>query len=122
MLSVGLLISTVSQRTSIATGVALFVWLALVFLTDLGLMGSVMVFHLRIQSLFDLTVANPMQAFKMAVLGSIHTSLDVLGPAGLFAARTYGPWLSWLFGGALAAWIILPLASAWAIFSRRGEA
>jgi Cu-processing system permease protein len=122
MLSVGLLISTLCQRTSIATGVALFVWLALVFLTDLGLMGSVMIFHLRIQSLFYLTVANPMQAFKMAVLGSIHTSLDVLGPAGLFAARTYGPWLAWLFGGALLAWILLPLGAAWAIFARRGEA
>jgi Cu-processing system permease protein len=102
--------------------VALFFWLALVFLTDLGLMGSAMIFHLRVQSLFYLTVANPMQAFKMAVLGSMHTSLDVLGPAGLFATQTYGASLLWLFTATLVTWTILPLASAWALFSWQGEA
>lgn len=122
MLSMGLLISVFARRVSIATGTALFCWLALVFLTDLGLMGSMLMFHLRIEDLFHLTIANPMQSFKMAVLGSIHTSLDVLGPAGLFATQTYGAWLPWLFAGALSAWIVLPLATAWAVFSWRGEA
>jgi Cu-processing system permease protein len=122
MLSVGLLISAVSRRSAIGTGVSLFLWLMLVFLTDLGLMGSAMIFHLRVQSLFYLTIANPMQAFKMAVLGSMHTSLDVLGPAGLFATQTYGASLPWLFTGTLVAWTVLPLASAWALFSWRGEA
>ncbi|MGN6370279.1 MAG: ABC transporter permease [Phycisphaerae bacterium] len=122
MLSVGLLISTISRRVSVATGTALFFWLALVFLTDLGLMGSVLMFRLRVQNLFYLTIANPMQAFKMAVLGSIHTSLDVLGPAGLFATQTYGSALPWLFVATLLAWICLPIGAAWAIFSWKGEA
>jgi Cu-processing system permease protein len=122
MLSVGLLISAISRRVSVATGTALFFWLALVFLTDLGLMGSVLIFRMRVQNLFYLTIVNPMQAFKMAVLGSIHTSLDVLGPAGLFATQSYGSALPWLFAGTLVAWIVLPLTSAWAFFSWRGEA
>ncbi len=122
MLSTGLLISVAARRVSIATGIALFCWLGLVFLTDLGVMGSMLMFRLRVQDLFYLTIANPMQSFKMAVLGSIHTSLDVLGPAGMFATQTYGPWLPWLFAGTLAAWIVAPLLSAWAVFSWRGEA
>lgn len=36
MLSVGLLISTLSRRSSVALGVAIFVWLTLVFLGDLA--------------------------------------------------------------------------------------
>jgi len=122
MLSVGLLISAVSRRASVATGTAIFVWLTLVFLTDLGLMGSVLLFRLRVESLFYLTVANPMQSFKMAVLGSIHTSLDVLGPAGLFATQTYGSSLPWFFAMTLGAWIVVPLLAAWGVFSWRGEA
>jgi Cu-processing system permease protein len=122
MLSLGLLISSLCRRVSVATGTALFTWLALVFLSDLGLMGSVLIFRLRIQDLFYIASANPMQAFKMSVLGSLHTSLDVLGPAGLFATQTFGPLLPWLLGGVLIAWIILPLLTAWTLFAWRGEA
>jgi Cu-processing system permease protein len=122
MLSVGVLISVICRRSSVATGAAIVAWFALVFLTDLGLMGSAIVFRLRVEHLFHLSLINPMQVFKMSVLGSIHASLDVLGPAGTYATQTYGNRLRWLFAGAAAAWTALPAAAAYLIFARKGDA
>jgi hypothetical protein len=56
----------------------------------------------------------------MAAMGSIHTSLDVLGPAGLYATQTFGKGLPLIFAGVLAAWIAVPLAAAQILFCRRG--
>jgi Cu-processing system permease protein len=120
MLSVGFLISVLSGKASVATGVALFAWLGLAFLSDLGLMGSAIAFRLHVSELFGLALVHPLQVFKMAVLGSVHASLDVLGPAGLYATQTHGAVLPWLFGASLAAWTIIPLAIAGVVFNRRG--
>lgn len=119
MLSVGMLVSVVTRRASVATGTAVFLWLALVFGTDLGLMAGTIAFKLRIQTLFGLCLANPLQVFKMWSLHVIDASIDVLGPAGTYALDTWGSALSWIFAGALAAWVVVPLGLATAIFARR---
>jgi Cu-processing system permease protein len=85
-------------------------------------MGSTIVFDIPVSNLFALSLVNPLQVYKMAALDGIHASLDVLGPAGLWAMQNWGGWLGWIFGGALAAWTILPLAAAFALFVRRGDA
>ncbi|MCA9753544.1 MAG: ABC transporter permease, partial [Gemmatimonadetes bacterium] len=121
MLSVGFLISVLTRRASVATGVALFVWLGLAFLSDLGLMGGTVAFRLHVSDLFALAVLNPLQVFKMAVLGSVHATLDVLGPAGTYAIQAFGPRLPWLFAGALAAWVLVPLGTAGIVFGKRGS-
>ncbi len=89
-------------------------------LSDLGLMGSAIVFKLQVTELFQLALVNPLQVFKMAVLASIHATLDVLGPAGIYATQTYGSTLGLLFAGSLAAWILAPLTAAALVFTRRG--
>jgi Cu-processing system permease protein len=122
MLSVGMLISVFARRASVAAGAAIFAWLVLVFFGDLGLMGSTVVFRLQVAELFALALVNPLQVFKMASLGSLSASLDVLGPAGLYATRTFGAALGPLFGAVLAAWVLLPLAISTAVFARRGAA
>lgn len=119
MLSVGVLISIISNRSSVALGAAIILWLAMVFLCDLGLMGSTVVFKLQASQIFQLALINPLQVFKMAVLSSLHTSLDVLGPAGLYASDSYGSWLGLIFTGCLALWVLIPLTAAWAAFTRR---
>jgi len=121
MLSVGVLISVLSRRQGVATGVGLFVWLALVFLSDLGLMAGTVLFKLRVQEVFALGILNPMQAFKMSVIVGMNASLDVLGPAGAYATRTFGRWLSPLLGAVLAVWIVLPLGAATIVFARKGS-
>ncbi len=121
MLSVGVLISVGSRRSSVATGIALFTWLALVFVSDLGLMASSVLFKLRVQEIFGLATLNPLQSFKMAVIVNMNASLDVLGPVGAYASQTLGNGLPWVLASSLAAWIILPLALAVVLFVRRGS-
>jgi Cu-processing system permease protein len=121
MLSVGFLISVLTRKASVALGVALFLWLALAFFSDLGLMGGTLAFKLHVSDLFRLALVNPLQVFKMAVLGSIHATLDVLGPAGFYATQKYGDALGLIFGISLALWILVPLGLAVALFGRKGE-
>jgi Cu-processing system permease protein len=121
MLSVGLLISAAARKASVALASSVFLWLALVFVGDLGLMGSTVAFKLQVQQLFHLSLVNPLQVFKMASLDNVNASLDVLGPAGLFATQTYGDGLPALFGGVLALWVVLPLSLSLVVLRRGGS-
>ncbi len=119
MLSVGMLISVLARKASVAVGTAIFTWLTLVFVTDLGLMAGAIALKLRIEELFALSLINPLQVFKMWSLHSVDATLDVLGPAGLYASEEYGPALHAIFGGCLLTWTVIPLALAAVVFSRR---
>jgi len=121
MLSLGFLVGVLAPKSAVATSVALFLWLIFVFIGDLGLMGTALVFRLPISALFHIALANPLQVFKMFSLISINTTLDVLGPAGIYAMQTYRQGLGWLFLGALVAWIILPLLLSFVVFYRTGD-
>jgi len=121
MLSLGMLVSVLARKAAVATGVALFLWLIFVFVGDLGLMGSALAFKLPIKTLFHLALINPLQVFKMASLAGINATLDVFGPAGIYAMRTYEQHLTWLFLGVLLAWVLLPLGAAYIVFVRRGD-
>lgn len=119
MLSVGLLISVMSRRSGVATGLGLFVWLSLVFLSDLGLMAGALVFKLRVQEVFLLGVLNPLQAYKLGVIHQMNASIDVLGPVGVYASQEYGTALPWLLGSVMLGWTVLALSLAYLIFNRR---
>lgn len=120
MLSVGMLLSVLSRRSGVATGLGLFSWLILVFISDLGLMAGTVIFKLRVQEVFAIAIINPLQAFKMGVIVNMNASLDVLGPVGTYASHTFGDSLSWLLAVTLVLWIILPLLIAVLIFRKRG--
>lgn len=122
MLGIGCLISVSTSRTGVAVGVSLFLWLGFVFLGDLGLMGTAIVLRIPIANLFWLALANPLQVFKMAAIVNIHSTLDVLGPAGVYAMQRFGDGLWLLFVGVLALWALLPAALAGIQFSLRNEA
>jgi len=119
MLSLGFLVSVMARKASVAVGTGVFLWLVLVFATDLALMAGTIAMKLRIEELFALALFNPLQVFKMWSLHAADASLDVLGPAGLYATEEFGAWLHAIFAGALAAWIVLPLILASIIFARR---
>jgi len=121
-LSLGVLLSTLSKRAAMATGAAMVVWLALVFLGDLALMGAVLTLKVNVQALLGLTLLNPLQVFKVAAIYGLQSSLETLGPAGLYAVRTLGAWLLLILIGWLVFWIIAPLLATAAIFVRRGDA
>jgi Cu-processing system permease protein len=119
-LSLGFLISAAVSKSATAVGLALFVWLVLVFFGDLGLMGTAIVLRLGIAELFTMALLNPLQLFKMASILAIRSNLEVLGPAGVYALRTYGAQLMPLLVAILLAWTILPLSVTYLIFKRRG--
>lgn len=119
MLSVGMLISTLARRASVAVGTAIFVWLMLVFVSDLALMAGAVALRLRIETLFAASLVNPLQVFKMWSLHAVDANLDVLGPAGLYAVEEYGSSLHALFAACMAAWVVLPLVLASFVLSRR---
>lgn len=118
MLAVGLLVSTIVDRAGAAIGIAVFVWLVVVFLGDLGLMGSAAATRMSVSMLFMAAVANPIEAFRLSTLTSFGDSLDVLGPAGSYAVDRFGGSLDGILVGVLILWVAVPLAAGWARFSR----
>lgn len=119
-LSLGFLISAAVQRSATAVGIALFVWLFLVFFGDLGVMGTAVVMRLSVNELFALALANPLQIFKIAAIWNIRNNLELLGPAGIYAMRTYGDMLLWFLIGLLILWTVIPLFITQKLFKRRG--
>lgn len=120
-LSLGIALSAWSRSAALATGLALFAWLTLVFLGDLGLMGTSMVMKIEINTLFFATLLNPLQVFKIATVNGLRAGLEVLGPAGIYAGRTFGAALMPLLGGVLALWIVASLGFAYLRFRLEGD-
>lgn len=118
MLSVGFLISSFSPQTSAALGIAVALWLVFVILGDLGLMGSALVMGLEPATLLSLTLANPLDVYKLVNVGLLHTSLDVLGPAGRYASDRMGANLTPLLLGLQAFWVLVPLAAGYWLFRK----
>jgi Cu-processing system permease protein len=119
MLSLGFLMSAVAQKTATALGGALFLWLFLVFIGDLGIMGTAIITQMPIGAVFFVAVVNPLQMFKIASILTIQANLEVLGPAGLYASNRFGTLLLPLLLLGLLLWIALPLLGALTLFARQ---
>ncbi len=113
MLGLGMLISTYTQKTGAALGVAVFVWLVLVFIGDLGLMGTAAATNMSPNLLLGVALLNPVEAFRLTALTAFSGSLDTLGPAGIYAVDTLGDSLLPTLTGLLLLWIALPVTAAW---------
>lgn len=118
MLALGMLVSSFTRKSGVAMGSALFLWLGLVFLGDLGLMGTAVATRMPVSVLFFSAAANPVEAFRLATLTSFQGSLDVLGPAGTYAVDRFGDALDPILIGVLVLWVMLPVTAAWARFTR----
>lgn len=117
----GFLISALARTTAPAMGTALFAWLLLVFLSDLGIMGTALVLRLTVGQLLSLALLNPLQSFKLlAVLIVQEGGLEILGPAGLYALRALGSALVPFLLALLVSWTALALALSTLIFRHRG--
>jgi Cu-processing system permease protein len=119
-ISLGFLISALTRRTASAVGVAVFVWLVSVFLSDLGLIGTAVVLQLSPRSLLSLSLANPPQVFKLLVLGGIRRNLESLGPGGVYATEVLGQWLPFALAGLLVLWAVVPFVAAVLLLRNRG--
>jgi Cu-processing system permease protein len=118
MLSVGFLISSVSPQTAAALGIAVSLWLGFVVIGDLGIMGSSLVMNLDPPALLGLTMANPLDTYKILGVDLLGASLDVLGPAGVYATDRFGGNLAAVLLGVEALWVLLPLPIGYWLFRR----
>jgi Cu-processing system permease protein len=121
-ISLGFLISALTRRAASAVGVGLFAWLTCVFLSDLGLIGTALALRLSPRSLFWLSLANPAQVLKVAVLGGIQRNLESLGPAGTYVAEVFGTALQPALTAILSLWAVLPFALSILLLRKRGVA
>ncbi|MCP5025474.1 MAG: ABC transporter permease [Actinomycetia bacterium] len=119
--AIGLVIGVSQRKVGAATSTALFAWFVLVFIGDLGIMGSVLASRLPVESLFLTAVLNPVEAFRLAVIVTLDGSLDALGPAGTYAVDTYGDGVGLIAVGVLVAWVVAPLTVAWLVFRRGAD-
>ena len=116
--SIGTLISTLSRRSATALGVAVFVWVTLLFLGDLGLMATVVATRLDLRVVIGVALLNPAEAFKIASIDQVGSSLDALGPAGNYLVTNLGRGLRPLLLALLASWIVIPSLLAMLRFER----
>lgn len=121
MLGIGLLLSALTNRESVAMGAGLFLWLLFVFFGDLGLMGTAITMRLPVENLFWAALLNPSQVFKLAAILDLNGGLDLLGPVGLYAAREFREGLSVLLIGLLVLWCAVPAMLALFRFQTKSD-
>lgn len=118
-LAIGYLVSTLVRDRGVAGGVAIGVWLLFVLLYDMALLGLLVADQGRTVTadlLNALLLLNPADAYRLLNLTATTDVSRFAGVAGLGAQTGLGPGA---LLGALAAWIVAPLAAAIALFARR---
>ena len=121
MLGLGFVISTLTRKAATASGAALLTWLGLVFLADLGVMGTALATQPNPAAMLGMLLVNPLQVFKVAAIYSLRATLDALGPAGQYALYHFGENLHLVLLGPLLAWIVASFGLAFILFNRRGD-
>lgn len=121
MLGLGMLVSTMANRSAAALGVSVFAWLLLVFVGDMGLMGTAAATSMPVSALFVSALLNPVEAFRLAALNALSGSLDALGPAGIYAVDALGDALAVVLFGTLAAWLVIPVLVGWRRFAGKAD-
>lgn len=113
-LAISVLISTVAGEKTHALGVALVVWVWLVFGHDLAALALVVGFDLSNAALSGLILANPIDIFRVVVLSGVDSTGG--GMAAVVAETNLSAWV--LAAGALA-WVVAPLSAATRLVRRR---
>ena len=113
-LALGVLVSTVAGEKAHALGIALLVWVWLVFGYDLAALGMVAAFDLPNVALSGLVLANPLDIFRVFVLSGI----DSVG-SGLTAVVTETNLSTPVLVAGSLAWVVVPVGIATRLIRRR---
>ena len=118
-LAIGYLVSAFARERGIAAGIAVGIWLFFVLIYDMTLLGELVVDQGRIVTppvLNALLLLSPTDVYRLLNL-TVSSDVEAFaGMAGLAGSANLGrPALV----AALAAWIVLPLGLASALFARR---
>ena len=118
-LGLGFIISTLTRKAATASGAALILWLALVFLGDLSLIGATMAFRPAPSAMLTMLLLNPLQIFKLGAIYSLRATLDTLGAAGQYAQIQFGELLPWFLAALLMFWVLCTFGIAFALFNQK---
>ena len=89
-LGLGLLISTLTRSTEVATGLALLLWLVMLLFMDLVLLGILVRTGLDSESVVALALFNPLQVFRTASMMLFDPQLVLLGPSAYVILDRFG--------------------------------
>lgn len=114
-LAIAILMSVVSSSKTVASGVAIAAWFFYVLVYDLILLGLLVATGGDVvgQMLPLLLLLNPADIFRVLNVFSVEEAKTLYGLATVFPAALASPWV---LGGAMAFWIIAPLAAAYRKF------
>lgn len=117
--AIGYFVSALVRDRGTAGGIAVGVWLFFVLLYDMALLGVLVADQGRTvtaDGLNLLLLLNPADAYRLLNLTATPDVSGFAGVAGLGVRTGLGPGA---LLGALAAWVVVPLAAATALFGRR---
>jgi Cu-processing system permease protein len=118
-IAIGYFVSTLVRDRGTAGGIAIGVWLFFVLLYDMALLGVLVADQGKTVTagvLNLLLLLNPADAYRLL---NLTASPDVSGFAGVTGLGTRTGLGPAVLVGALAIWVIVPLAAATALFARR---
>lgn len=115
-LSLGFVVSTLTRKAATAVGAAILTWLGLVFIGDLGLLGTTLAVRLRPEILLASTALNPLSLYRLMVIDLLGAPLEMLGPAGHCVQDTMGLWLKPAALTALVLWGVQAAGGAFLLY------
>ncbi len=120
MLSIGMLISVLSDGRLKALSISIVAWFVMVLLYDLGAVGLALAVSSSGRTLLLVVLGNPIECVRILAIMSLESDLDVLGPLGSYVANEVGTGTGIaLLAGMLTVWVVSPLAAALAIARTR---
>ena len=90
MLSIGMLISVLSDRRVKALSFAVLIWFVLVLFYDLGAIGVALSISSSGSTLLAAVLGNPVEATRILAIMSIEPDLKILGPLGSYLTEQFG--------------------------------
>ena len=120
MLSIGMLISVLSEGRVKALALAVMAWFALVLFYDLGAVSIALWVSSSGRTLTLAAIGNPVESVRLLAVMSLEPDLQVLGPLGAYLDNELGRAMSMvLLAGAIVAWTAGPIFAAAALFNRQ---
>lgn len=89
-LSFGFLISSLIKSSEIGLGFSFLFWLFLLAFLDLALIGLMMQSSVNENIIYIISLANPVQIFRIAAISLFDPNLAVIGPAAYFILDGFG--------------------------------
>jgi ABC-type transport system involved in multi-copper enzyme maturation permease subunit len=121
--SLGMWISALSGSRTRATSLGLSVWLVLLGLGSLGVVSAFVRWGLPAQVLETWSIANPIEAYRLATLAILDPDVEALGPVGASLLAGFGrAGLIAASTGSIATWAVVGFVGGLTAFARTARA